>query len=641
MKYTSCLTAALCTLLLLILSLALDLLHGSPIPFLSNPLCSALLQLAIFLPIIFVGRGFFQRGLQELRHLAPGPDLLIAAGASAAFILSLISISHYGSTGTYTIPLCFLPGGLLLTASLFERQLAADTMQPMQSAISSLTGLLPDQARLIDLEGEHSIPVARLKIGDNILIKAGEIVPADVIITHGQATIDESRLTGHPEPAERFISDKAYAGTTLRNGEIRCHVCALGDDRAIQRAQRLFTVNGTPILPEEVRTAARCAVYALIFFVVACCLCWYLAGAGLDFLVIVALSLICLISCTPFWLAAPLAKRRLAKQLAAKKVFCKDAHTIGTLSQLDTIVFSKTSGITTGQPGISDIVTEGITQEGLLGLAAAIEDGSSHRLAPIIIDAAQRRHARMQIVSAFNEIPGQGAEALLYGQAVRIGQRRWLQDEGVKISADLLTRADQLASRGKQIIYISAGKTCRGFLAFAAPLRQEAPAALAALQDLQISLILLTGDIKRTAKSLAKELPFARICAGLQPEDKEKEIQLLQAHGHTIAMLADGSSNQKALAQADMALTTGNSSIAAAADADLLILPDNLKLLAEAIELARQTEKNILRHLRQTFFITLLSLPIFLAILQIFDSAAYLPYFMISVISIDLLLCIL
>ena len=373
----------------------------------------------------------------------------------------------------------------------------------------------------------------------------------------------------------------------------------------------------------------------VIALAAAAAIAWAFAGESPEFVLTIFVSVLVIACPCALGLATPTAIMVATGKGAEHGILIKGGEALETAQHISAVVLDKTGTLTIGKPSVTDIIPEGLTEDTLLGLAATAEKGSEHPLAQAITDLASRRHLRLQRLAAFNAIPGEGIEALLNGQPLRIGKSKWLEKQGVRISADLLTRADQLAEKGKTPIFISTGDTCRGIIALADTVKTESRDAVDRLKKLGIKVIMLTGDNSRTAKAIAKEVGISEVRAEVLPEDKAKEVQLLQAHGNTVAMAGDGINDAPALARADIGIAIGSGTDIAIESADIVLMHSDLRDIARAIELSRQTMRNIRENLGWAFGYNILGIPVAMGALHLFGGPLLNPMLAAAAMSLS------
>lgn len=602
------------------------------------PLNFALLQLLLVLPIICIGRSFYHAGIRNLLQLAPNMDSLIAVGTLAALIYSLFAIAELiGGAAQYVHQLYFESAGTILTLITLGKYLESIARNKTSHAIHTLLDLAPKTARIEDAEGEKELPVELVKPGDIIVVRPGEALPVDGVITEGITSIDEAMLTGESLPITKGIGDDVFGASINKTGFFKYRATKIGEDAALARIVRLVEeAQGSKApIARIADTVAGWFVPIVILLALLAAFYWFMAGESSTFVLTIFISVLVIACPCALGLATPTAIMVATGKGAEFGILIKGGEALETAQHVDAVVLDKTGTITAGKPSITDIVPEGVSQDTLLALAASAEKGSEHPLAQAIVEDAERRHLRIQRLAAFNAVPGEGVETLLNGQALRLGKGQWLIDQGVKISADLLTRADQLASRGKTTIFLSTGNVCKGVIALADTVKPESREAVKLLQELGIDVIMLTGDNKRTANAIAREVGINTVRAEVLPEDKAREVQLLQTAGHTVAMVGDGINDAPALARADIGIAIGSGTDIAIESADIVLMHSDLRDVSRSILLSRKTMRNIRENLCWAFGYNILGIPVAMGVLHLFGGPLLNPMLAAAAMSLS------
>ena len=376
-------------------------------------------------------------------------------------------------------------------------------------------------------------------------------------------------------------------------------------------------------MPVVIGLAAIAAIY------------WAVNGESAAFVLTIFISVLVIACPCALGLATPTAIMAATGKGAEYGILIKGGEALETAQHVTAVVLDKTGTITSGRPAITDIIPEGLSEDTLIALAASAENGSEHPLAQAIVERARNKRLRIQGLAAFNAVPGEGIEALLNGQALRVGKGKWLQDQGVHISAELLTRADQLAAKGKTPVFISTGNSCRGIIALADTVKPESQEAVQFLQRMGIKVVMLTGDNKATARAIAKEVGITEVRAEVLPADKAKEVQLLQAHGHIVAMAGDGINDAPALACADIGMAIGSGTDIAIESADIVLMHSDLRDISRAIRLSRHTMRNIRQNLFWAFGYNVLGIPVAMGVLHIFGGPLLNPMLAAAAMSLS------
>lgn len=604
------------------------------------PLHLAFLELALLLLLLFVNSSVFSNGLRSLK--TPSLETFAAISSLSAIILSLFAIMQLSlGDSAYSQLLCFDIAGLPLTLAAAGRYLAERTETALLLRLKKLSSLFPDKARLEDSTGLHELPAKELKPGDIVIIQQGERLPADGRIVEGTAVLDEARITGNKEPSSCLIGDEVLGGSACQQGSFKYCVTRTQEASSfmhtLQTSLASFQAQGSENL---LIPAARSFFLILLIISIAAGIFWFSADAAWPVSFSAFFSTLLLFP-SALLLLAPPCWQFAAEKALSQGILLQKSAALEAACQITAVVLDKTGNLTKGQPVLTDIIPEGLSQGTLLALAASAERESHHPLARTILQAAEYRRLRIQRVAAFNEAAGAGAEALLNGQALRVGQQAWLQEQDVIISANLLTRADQLATKGKTVLFVSTGRTCKGLLVLDDPLRPESREAVMRLQAESVQVILLSSASKRTTQSIARQAGIKTIRAEIAPSDKLRELQLLQSHGQITAMIGEGWFDQKALLCADFAISTGKGTSASIRNADAILLHQDLRDVSCLLELSRFTMKKLNTAARLAFGCSLLCLPASTGLLHAFGGPSFNALWPLAACLLSLLLLLL
>ena len=580
------------------------------------PLYTALAELVLLLPLLLINSSVCRCGCRDLFHLTASQEAFTLFSTAAALAVSLLAITQLFDADAFSFwsqQFYFHLAGLLLTLCTLARYLEASLQQKQQQALSALLQSLPSTAHIEDIEGERSLPVESIRPGDILVLHAGDTLPVDGVLTDGTGTIDESRVTGEPLPTARLLGDELFAGSVNVGNTIRYRAGkTYQDSHFIHTLQSLAPAAPKTASSDQLRnTALRSILLFGTLLAIAAGLLDLTFDQPLSYALYHALMIFLIALPGALALTTPLALQIAARKGLQQGIFLPDMDAISTARHISAMVFDKTGILTRGRPAIVDILPEGLSPSTLLALAAAAERDVEHPLAKTILQAAEQRHLRIQRVAACNAVPGAGVEALLNGQALRVGQRSWLEEQGVKVSAELCTKGDQLASKGKLTVFVSTGKTCKGLLALTDDLKPEAYEGVQRLMSMGLQVILLTSADKRSANAIARQLGIQTVRAEISPADKAKEISLLQTHGHTVAILGNGPASAAAFSQADLPLSLGQTDTQAK-NALAVLLHKDLRDISRLIRLSRKTIQNIRKNILLSLLPNLLCLPLLL-----------------------------
>jgi Cu+-exporting ATPase len=581
------------------------------------------LQLALTLPVVgWAGRHFYTRAWAAFRHHGADMNTLIAVGTGAAFLFSAAVTlfddwfaAHGVEPHVYYEAVAWIIA-LVLLGNLLEASAKART----SGAIRRLIGLRPATARVLRDGRELEIPLAALRPDDEVLVRPGETIPADGVVLDGSSNVDESMLTGEPTPVAKHPGDPVIGATLNRTGAFRFRVLRVGPDTVLSRIIRLVQQAQGTRAPIQ-RLADRISsvfVPVVLSIAVATFVVWFDFGPAPAYLhALVSAVTVLIIACPcAMGLAVPTAVMVSTGRGAELGVLIKGGEALERTQGIDTIVFDKTGTITEGHPSVQAVETAPgadrsivADETRLLGLAAAVERLSEHPLAEAIVAEADRRGAAPVRADGFENRTGLGVVGVVEGRRVAVGNAALLRELGVD-PAPLAARAGELAARGYTPIHVAVDDGLAGLIAVADPVKPTSRAAVDALRRRGIEPVMLTGDDRRTAESVAGEVGIPRVVAEVQPDRKLEEIRALQAEGRVVAMVGDGLNDAPALAQADVGIAMGTGTdVAIEAGAITLMRGDPLGIVA-AIELARRTMRVIRQNLFWAFIYNVVGIPI-------------------------------
>jgi Cu+-exporting ATPase len=581
------------------------------------------LLLALALPVVgWAGRHFFTRAWVAFRHHSADMNTLIAVGTGSAFVFSLaVTLADDWFAARGVEPQVYFEAviwiiALILLGNLLEARAKGQT----SGAIRRLIGLRPATARVLRGGLEEEIPLAALRIGDEVVVRPGEKIPADGVILDGASNVDESMLTGEPLPVGKGPGDDVVGATLNRNGAFRFRVSRVGGDTVLSRIIRLVQqAQGTkaPIqrLADRVSAVFVPVVLslAIVTFVV-----WFDFGPAPAYLhALVAAVTVLIIACPcAMGLAVPTAVMVATGRGAELGVLIKGGEALERSGAIDTVVFDKTGTLTEGRPQVQLVRlapaagAAGVADEAaLVGLAASVEHLSEHPLAEAIVAEARRRGIALAPVSGFESRTGRGISGIVGGRRVAVGSAAFLRELGIDPSA-MDSGVASLAGSGHTTIHVAVDQRLAGLVAVADPVKPAAAEAVAELGRLGIATVMLTGDDRRTGEAVARSVGVSSVVAGVLPEGKLEEIRRLQGEGRVVAMVGDGLNDAPALAQADVGIAMGTGTdVAMETGAITLMRGDPLGAVA-AIRLSRRTMRVIRQNLFWAFIYNVLGIPI-------------------------------
>jgi Cu+-exporting ATPase len=564
------------------------------------------LQLALITPVmIYTGWPIHRSGWLALSHRSADMNSLITLGTVAAFGYSLLVTLAPGVLPAEVRQVYFEAVGVIITLILLGRLLEVRAKAGTGQAIRALLGLQARTARVLRDGAEVEIPVDNVTVGDEVLVRPGEKVPVDAVVVTGSSAVDESMVTGEPMPVTKKAGDSVIGATINGTGSLRVRAVNVGSDTMLAQIIRLVQQAQASKAPIQRLADAMSAYFvpAVIAVAVATFAVWYIIGpAPALTLALVSAVAVLIIACPcALGLATPLSIMVGTGKGARAGILIRSAESLETAHKLDTVVLDKTGTVTAGKPALTDVHTVGAFAEpDLLALVAAVEVDSEHPLAAAIVAGARRRGVDVPAATGFGSVTGKGVRAGVAGREVLVGNARLLADAGVD-TAVLQPMAEQLSGQGKTPVLAAVDGRPAGVLAVADTLKPDSAAAIAALHDLGIDVVMITGDNRRTAAAIAAQVGIRRVLAEVLPEHKADEIRRLQGEGRRVGMVGDGINDAPALAQADVGLAIGTGTDVAIEAADITLISGSLTGVVTAIRLSRATMRNI----RQNLFFAL------------------------------------
>ena len=556
--------------------------------------------------VMFVwgGSPFLTGAVSEIRSRAPGMMLLIALAITVAFLASMgASLGVLDHQLDFWWELALLIVIMLLGHWIEMRSLAQTT-----SALDSLAALLPDTAERVDGDDVVQVSPDQLQLGDVVVVRPGGRVPADGTIVSGSASMDESMITGESRTVRRSEGDQVVAGTVATDSGLRVKVTAIGEDTALAGIGRLVAdaQNSTSRAQRIADIAAGWLFWFALGAAVITAAVWTLLGMP-DGAVIRTITVLVIACPHALGLAIPLVVSIATERAARGGVLVKDRLALETMRTVDTVLFDKTGTLTKGEPTVTAIeVTGGRTADEVLALAAAAETDSEHPLARAIVDAARHRNLTVPAATDFQSSPAVGVSADVDGTRIQVGGPALLEQE----RASELAVAYRWRGEGAIILHVLAGGAVIGALALADEIRPESRAAINALHERGITVVMITGDADAVAKSVATELGVDRYFAGVKPEDKSHNVAQLQQEGRTVAMVGDGVNDAPALAQADVGIAIGAGTDVAIASAGVILASDDPRSVLSVIELSRASYRKMKQNLWWAAGYNLISVPL-------------------------------
>jgi Cu+-exporting ATPase len=585
--------------------------------------------LALTTPVQFwVGSSFHAGFLHDLRYRSPSMSTLVSLGTNAAYFFSL-AVTLWPHTFMAAQGMTYYEtAAVVITLVMLGRWLEARARGRTSEAIRRLVSLAPRTARVVRGGLESDVPTAEVEVGDLVRIRPGERVPVDGLVEEGGSTVDESMLTGESLPVEKAPGDRVFAGTVNRTGSFLFRAGRVGSETTLARIIKLVEQAQGSRAPIQRLADRVAAVFVPVVLVIAALtfLGWWLLGPApaLIFALTNAVAVLVIACPCAMGLATPTAIIVATGRGAEHGVLIKSAAALEVLQGVDTVVFDKTGTLTVGKPTVTDVIAVGGTEDDVLALAAAVEQGSEHPLAEAILARAKDRGLALPPVAEFTTIPGQGVDALASDGRVLLGNRTLMEARGIDITA-LAPVAARVADEGKTAIYVAFGGRALGVLAVADVLKPDAPNVVAGLRSLGLKVAMLTGDARATAEAIARAAGIERVLAEVLPADKAAEIARLRGGGERVAMVGDGINDAPALARADVGIAMGSGTDVAIEAADVTLLRGDLRGVQAAVELSRRTIRIVKENLGWAFGYNVVLIPVAAGILYPFGGVLLSP----------------
>jgi len=580
------------------------------------------LQLALTLPILWLGRSFFLNGFKRLVKGHPNMDSLVALGTSAAVAYSLYSSiqvwlgNHHAAMSLY-----YESAGVILTLVTLGKYFEARSKGQTSAAIQALIKLAPQEAQVLREGQEVTLPLDQVQVGDLVRVRPGQKIPVDGRVVEGQSWVDESMLTGESLPVAKKVGDQVVGASLNQQGSLIVETNKVGQDTTLAQIIHLVQAaqgSKAPIAQLADRVSAVFVPVVMTLALVAG-LAWYLIG-GQSWAFALTITIAVLVIACPcaLGLATPTAIMVGTGKGAEQGILIKSGTALEMAHQVNAVVLDKTGTLTQGQPQVTDVLPlTGWTSDQLLALAAAAEVNSEHPLGQAIVAGARERDLALPEVTDFQSLTGFGIQVQVDQVTYYLGNRRLMLEQGLDLSqAD--DQAAALAAGGKTPIYVANGHELLGLIAVADPLKETSPEAVRRLKAMGLQVIMLTGDNAKTAQALAAEAGIDQVISDVLPADKAQVVADLQAKGLKVAMVGDGINDAPALAQADVGLAIGRGTDVAIESADMVLMGSDLTSVATAIKLSQATIRNIKENLFWAFAYNVLGIPVAMGVLHLF-----------------------
>ncbi|MBZ9849052.1 heavy metal translocating P-type ATPase [Mesorhizobium sp. CA14] len=578
------------------------------------------LELALASPVVlWAAFPFFHRGWESILNRSPNMWTLISLGVGAAYLFSLVAtlfpgvFPHQFRGHDGAVPVYFEAAAVIVALVFLGQVLELRARERTGSAIRALLDLAPKTARLIGADGsDKDVPLDSIKSGDRLRIRPGDAVPVDGIVLEGRSAIDESMITGEPLPVEKTEGDTLTGGTLNKNGSLVMRAEKVGAESTLSRIVELVAKAQRSRAPIQ-GLADRVSFYfvpAVVLVAILAFIAWSIFGPepSLIFAIVSAVSVLIIACPCALGLATPMSIMTATGRGAHAGVLIKEAAALERFAAVDTLIVDKTGTLTEGKPRLTDVVAaDGIQENELLGLAAALEKGSEHPLAEAIVEGAAARGLKLADAVDFEAVTGKGVSGIVSGRKVALGNAAMMNDLGVETP---VADTEALQAEGKTAMFVAVGGSFAGIVAVADPVKATTAEAIKALHDKGLKIIMATGDNERTAKAIAGRLGIDEVRSGLLPDEKGALIEELRAKGAVVAMAGDGVNDAPALAAADVGIAMGTGADVAVESAGITLVKGDLNGIVRARTLAQATIRNIRQNLFFAFLYNVLGVPV-------------------------------
>ena len=609
-----------------LLFIAMADMVGIPMPaFLSpmqSPVSYALIQLALVLPIIWLGRRFFVDGFKALSKGHPNMDSLVALGTSAAFLYSLYGTYHVlEGHAHFAMNLYYESAGVILTLITLGKYFEDVSKGKTSMAIQTLVGLAPKMATVLRDGQEVEVPVEEVQVGDLIRVKPGEKVPVDGVVTEGNSTVDESMLTGESIPVSKSIGDEVIGASLNKTGSFILKATKIGKDTALSQIIQLVEQAQGSKAPIAKLADKVSGVFVPIVIVLALVsgLAWYFLGQeSWVFALTITISVLVIACPCALGLATPTAIMVGTGKGAENGILLKSGEALEEANHVNMVVFDKTGTITNGTPVVTDVVTaDNADADALIRLAASLEVASEHPLGEAIVAKAKEQGATFDEVTNFEAIPGFGIKGHVGETLVFLGNEKWMRENGLANEA-MNEKANHFAEQGKTPLYIGYNDAVQGLIVVADTVKESSARAIQTLHEMGIQVAMMTGDHERTAQAIAAEVGIDRVFSEVLPQDKANYVSKLQEEGYIVAMVGDGINDAPALAQAQVGIAIGTGTDVAIESADAVLMKSDLMDVPAMLKLSRATIRNIKENLFWAFAYNVIGIPFAMGVLHLF-----------------------
>jgi P-type Cu+ transporter len=593
------------------------------------PLNFTLVQLVLTLPVLWAGRKFFLIGFKTLFKGSPNMDTLVAIGTGAAFLYGLYAIvAIYLGDFSFVENLYFEVAALIITLLLVGKYMEARMKGKTSEAIKKLMNLAPKTARLVKNGVEIEVTLEEVEVDDILIVKPGERIPVDGVVSEGFSAVDESMLTGESLPVDKQPGDSIVGGSLNKNGLLTMKAKAVGESTALARIIKLVEDAQGQKAPIAAMADIVSSYFVPVVIVIAivAALTWWLVGKDIDFVLTIFVTVLVIACPCALGLATPTAIMVGTGKGAENGVLFKGGEALETAHHIQAIIFDKTGTLTEGKPTLTDVIPYNMDRDILLRYTASAEQGSEHPLAQAIVKGATDKGIQLFPITKFMAVTGRGVDVTVDEKVVLIGNRAFMDERNVELHA-IEADMDRLANEGKTPMLVTIDGLIKGIVAVADVVKPSSAKAVEQLKQMGIKVAMITGDNKKTAAAIGRQVGIDLILAEVLPQDKSSEVVKLQKQGYSVAMVGDGINDAPALAMADIGIAIGSGTDVAIESADVVLMKSDLMDVVTAIKLSRATIRNVKQNLFWAFIYNIAGIPLAAGVFYAFGGPLLNPIF--------------
>lgn len=593
------------------------------------PLNFTLVQLILTLPVMWAGRKFFLIGFKTLFKGSPNMDTLVAIGTGAAFLYGLYAIvAIYLGDFSFVENLYFEVAALIITLLLVGKYMEARMKGKTSEAIKKLMNLAPKTARLVKNGTEIEVTLEEVEVDDILIVKPGERIPVDGVVTEGFSAVDESMLTGESLPVDKQPGDSIVGGSLNKNGLLTMKAKAVGESTALARIIKLVEDAQGQKAPIAAMADIVSSYFVPVVIVIAIlsAVVWWFVGKDIDFVLTIFVTVLVIACPCALGLATPTAIMVGTGKGAENGVLFKGGEALETAHHIQAIIFDKTGTLTEGKPTLTDVIPYNMDKDILLRYTASAEQGSEHPLAQAIVKGATDKGIQLFPITKFMAVTGRGVDVVVDEKVVLIGNRAFMDERNVELHA-IEADMDRLANEGKTPMLVAIDGLIKGIVAVADVVKPSSAKAIEQLKQMGIKVAMITGDNKKTAAAIGRQVGIDLILAEVLPQDKSSEVVKLQKQGYSVAMVGDGINDAPALAMADIGIAIGSGTDVAIESADVVLMKSDLMDVVTAIKLSRATIRNVKQNLFWAFIYNIAGIPLAAGVFYAFGGPLLNPIF--------------